>query len=92
LHQQHAPPELRHDYRHHDVEHDRQNQRIPCTVIEDRPSSSPLGVERIEFLLEPLVGRLASVDRAADGESGARVINPGHGPLSRLSKSPAAAA
>ena len=52
----------------------------------------PLGVERIEFLLEPLVGRLASVDRAADGESGARVINPGHGPLSRLSKSPAAAA
>ena len=29
---------------------------------------------------------------SADGESGARVINPGHGPLSRLSKSPAAAA
>ena len=26
----------------------------------------PLGVERIEFLLEALVGRLAGVDRAAD--------------------------
>jgi hypothetical protein len=43
------------------------------------------GVERIEFLLEALVGRFAGVDRAADGESGSRGINPGHGPLSRLS-------
>jgi hypothetical protein len=41
----------------------------------------PLGVEGIEFLLEPLVGRCAGVDRAAYGESGARVISPGHGPL-----------
>ena len=31
----------------------------------------PLGVERIEFLLEALVGRFSGVDRAADG--GARL-------------------
>jgi hypothetical protein len=30
----------------------------------------PLGVERIELLLEALVGRFSGVDRAADGESG----------------------
>jgi len=29
LRQQQAPPELRRDHRHHDVEHDRQNQRVP---------------------------------------------------------------
>ena len=51
-----------------------------------------LVLRELNSCLEPLVGRLASVDRAADGESGARVINPGHGPLSRLSKSSAAAA
>jgi len=55
-------------------------------------ASLPLGVERIEFLLEALVGRFSGVDRAADGEPGARVISPRHGPLSRLSKSSAAAA
>ena len=44
----------------------------------------PLSIERIEFLLEPLVGRFAGVDRAADGEPGSRGINPGHGLFSRL--------
>jgi hypothetical protein len=44
----------------------------------------PLGVERIEFLFEALVGRFASVDRAADGEPGSRGISPGHGCLSRV--------
>src|ERR1700680_4332409 len=39
----------------------------------------PLGVERIEFLLEALVGRFAGVDRAADGGSGSCEISPGHG-------------
>ena len=43
-----------------------------------------LGVERIEFLLEALVGRFAGVDRAADGEPGSRGISPGHGLFSRL--------
>ena len=52
----------------------------------------PLSIERIEFLLEPLVGRFAGVDRAADGEPGSRGINPGHGLFSRLNLSPAAAA
>jgi hypothetical protein len=47
---------------------------------------------RIEFLFEAFVGRFAGVDRAADGEPGPGVISPRHGPLSRLSKSPAAAA
>jgi hypothetical protein len=55
-------------------------------------ASLPLGVERVEFLIEALVGRFSGVDRAAEGESGLHVINPGHGPLFRLSKSPAAAA
>jgi hypothetical protein len=44
----------------------------------------PLSIERIEFLLEPLVGRFAGVDRAADGEPGSRGIRPGHGLFSRL--------
>ena len=44
----------------------------------------PLGVERIEFLLEPLVGRFSGVDRAADGQPGSRGISPGHGLFSRL--------
>ena len=44
----------------------------------------PLSIERIEFLLEPLVGRFAGVDRAADGEPGSRGISPGHGLFSRL--------
>jgi hypothetical protein len=55
-------------------------------------ASLPLGVERIEFLIEALVGRFSGVDRAADGQPGLGVINPRHGPLSRLSKNPAAAA
>jgi hypothetical protein len=33
-------------------------------------ASLPLCVERIEFLLEALVGRFSGVDRAADGEPG----------------------
>jgi hypothetical protein len=37
--------------------------------------------ERIEFLLEALVGRFSGVDRAADGEPGSRGISPGHGRL-----------
>jgi hypothetical protein len=44
----------------------------------------PLSIERIEFLLEPLVGRFAGVDRATDGEPGSRGISPGHGLFSRL--------
>jgi hypothetical protein len=44
----------------------------------------PLGVERIEFLLEALVGRFSGVDRAADDEPGSGVISPRHGPLSRV--------
>ncbi len=47
-------------------------------------ASLPLSIERIEFLLEPLVGRFAGVDRAADGEPGSRRISPGHGLLSQL--------
>jgi hypothetical protein len=43
-----------------------------------------LGIERIEFLLEALVGRFAGVDRAADDEPGSRGISPGHGLFSRL--------
>ena len=40
LRQQHAPPELRDDHRHHDVEHDRRNSVFQGTTIEDMPSSS----------------------------------------------------
>lgn len=47
-------------------------------------ASLPLSIERIEFLLEALVGRFAGVDRAADGEPGPRGISPGHGLFSRL--------
>jgi hypothetical protein len=38
-------------------------------------ASLPLGVERIEFLLEALVGRFAGVDRAVDGQPGSGVIS-----------------
>jgi hypothetical protein len=55
-------------------------------------ASLPLSIERIELLREALVGRLPGVDRAADDEPGSGVISPRHGPLSRLSKGPAAAA
>ena len=47
-------------------------------------ASLPLGVERIEFLIEAFVGRFSSVDRAADGEPGSRGISPGHGLFSQL--------
>jgi hypothetical protein len=39
-----------------------------------------LGVERIEFLLEALVGRFAGVDRAADGGPGSCEISFRHRP------------
>jgi hypothetical protein len=51
----------------------------------------PLGVERIEFLLEALVGRFAGVDRAADVDPGPGVISPRHRSAPPLSESPAAA-
>ena len=41
-------------------------------------ASLPLGVERIEFLLEALVGRFSGVDRAAKGEPGSDVISLRH--------------
>ena len=44
----------------------------------------PLGVERIEFLLEALVGRFSGVDRAADGGPGSCEISPRHGLFSQL--------
>ena len=44
----------------------------------------PLGVERLEFLLEALVGRFAGVDRAADGERGSGVISPAPSPALAL--------
>jgi hypothetical protein len=47
-------------------------------------ASLPLGIERIEFLLEALVGRFSGVDRAADGQPGSGVISPRHGLFSRL--------
>jgi hypothetical protein len=47
-------------------------------------ASLPLSVERIEFLLEALVGRFSGVARAADGEPGSRGISPGHGLVSKL--------
>jgi hypothetical protein len=47
-------------------------------------ASLPPGVERIEFLLEALVGRFSGVNRAADGEPGPGVISPRHGLFSRL--------
>ncbi len=47
-------------------------------------ASLPLGIERIEFLLEALVGRFAGVDGAADGQPGSDAISPRHRPLSRL--------
>jgi hypothetical protein len=51
----------------------------------------PLGVERIEFLLEALVGRFAGVDRATDGEPGSCEISLRHRPPPPLSENPAAA-
>jgi hypothetical protein len=54
-------------------------------------ASLALGVERIEFLIEALVGRFSGVDRAAAGEPGSRVISPRHRPLPPLSENPAAA-
>ena len=47
-------------------------------------ASFPLCVERIEFLLEALVGRFSGVDRAAYGGSGSCKISPWHGFLERL--------
>ena len=47
-------------------------------------ASLSLSVERIEILLEALVGRFSGVDRAPDGEPGSRGISPGHGLLSQL--------
>ena len=44
----------------------------------------PLGVERIELLLEALVGRFSGVDRAADDRPGSCEISPRHRPLSDL--------
>src|ERR1700732_4318930 len=51
----------------------------------------PLSIERIEFLLEALVGRFSGVDRAADDGPGSGEISLRHRPLSRLSENPAAA-
>jgi hypothetical protein len=48
-----------------------------------------LGVERIEFLIEALVGRFAGVDRAAEGEPGSSVIRPGHHSPPPLNENPA---
>jgi hypothetical protein len=44
----------------------------------------PLGVERIELLLESLIGRLSGEDRTTEGEPGSGLISPSHGSLSRL--------
>ena len=51
----------------------------------------PLSIERIEFLLEALVGRFSGVDRAADDGPGSCEISLHHRPPPPLSKSPAAA-
>ena len=37
-----------------------------------------LGIERIELLIEPVVGRFARVDRATDSHAGFRVIRLAH--------------
>ena len=47
-------------------------------------ASLPLGVERIELLLESLIGRLSGVDRTTEGEPGSGSISPSHDSLSRL--------
>ena len=51
----------------------------------------PLSIERIEFLLEALVGRFSGVDRAADGGPGSCEISLRHRPSPPLSENPAAA-
>jgi hypothetical protein len=52
-------------------------------------ASLPLSVERIEFLLEALVGRFSGVDRAADGGPGSCEISLRHRPPPPLSENPA---
>ncbi len=45
-----------------------------------------LGVERVEVLLETLLGRLARIDRAAGGSFQPRLAHPGLPPLRRPKK------
>ena len=51
----------------------------------------PLGIERVEFLLEAFLRRFSGESRSGR-LAGARMISPRHGLFSRFSKSPAAAA
>ena len=55
-------------------------------------ASLALGVKRIKLLLEPLVGRFSSVDRAADRGRGSCSISPRDGALPRLQESLSVAA
>src|SRR5271165_2191255 len=54
-------------------------------------TSLALGVERIELLLEPFVGRFSGVNRAAGGRRGSPGISPRHGALAQSNEGPAAA-
>jgi hypothetical protein len=54
------------------------------TLAHDIGPSLPLGVERIEFLIEALVGRFSGVDRAAELWGGGLLVNLLKSSLSRL--------